>query len=61
VEKTKAPYAIVVVDGNMTLTDGKTFEQLHRGPMDFHRCEVPLGTPIKLYTASKKANFLFED
>ena len=61
IEQTKSPYVILVMDGNMALTDGKLVEQLKRAQADSVRCEVPIRTPIVLSTVPASANVLFQD
>ncbi len=57
----KLPYVIIVMDGNMALTDGKSVESLQREQADSTHGEVPITTPILLSVIPKSANVLFQD
>jgi len=45
-QKSKYAYLILVMDGNMALTDGKTIQMLNRDPHDMVKTEVPIKAPI---------------
>jgi hypothetical protein len=61
IEHTKSPYIILVMDGNMALTDGKSVKQLKRDQADSVRCEVPIRTPIVFSLIPDSANVIFQD
>jgi hypothetical protein len=46
-QKSKAKYAVLVVDGHMNITDGNNVQRLERGPMDIVGGEVPVSLPPK--------------
>lgn len=60
-KRSKFPYAIIVMDGRMGLTDGKQVSTLRRDNNDFVMGEVPLETPVQLRTMPPSANVPFAD
>lgn len=59
--QTKFPYLILVMDGNIPITDGKSVQRLSRGQQDMSQAEVPIATPISLSALPKSANVLFNN
>jgi hypothetical protein len=45
-EHSKFSNLILVMDGNMAVTDGKSVETLNRSPHDMNKAEVPIPSPI---------------
>jgi hypothetical protein len=58
-EKVKLPYAIIVMDGRIGLTDGNKVDTVRRNMNDSILGEIPLETPVQLRTIAPSANILF--
>lgn len=60
-EKVKLPYAIIVMDGRIGLTDGNKVDTVRRDMNDFTAGEIPLATPVQLRSIPPSAHMLFSD
>jgi hypothetical protein len=55
IQQSKLPYIIMVMDGHLTLTDGKTVELIKRDQNDLNGTEVPFKAPVRWATVPASA------
>jgi len=55
IQQSKLPYIIMVMDGHLTLTDGKTVELIKRDQNDLNGTEVPFRAPVRWATVPASA------